>query len=347
MDQRTVRQSNLELLRIVAMMGIVASHYLFFVPSVEEETALSFMINLQSIWGKIGINIFMLISGYFMCTKDFSWKRYLKIFCELVFYHVIIMIIMMACARIPLDAVAALDFVYPWRRVGIHYFEATFLVFYLLTPFIKILTDNMTQKQHGLLTGLLLAVFVGYNTMPTFFIEMDAILWFGILYLIASYIRLYGCPWRNNDALFWGGVNLVSIVLTMVIMAIKSHYGWKHLPANAGEANSIYAVAISVSAFMFFKNLKIPYSALINTIAATTFGVLLIHSGSATMREWYMIDVFNIPNIYNHTFMEGIGLFVLYVVSVFTVSSMIDMVRIRYVEQWYLKWVYRLFKLDK
>lgn len=52
------------------------------------------------------------------------------------------------------------------------------------------------------------------------------------------------------------------------------------------DSNTVLALAISICSFMCFKNLKIGYSKLINTIGGSTFGVLLIHANSDVMREW-------------------------------------------------------------
>ena len=49
------------------------------------------------------------------------------------------------------------------------------------------------------------------------------------------------------------------------------------------DSNKPRAVLTAVFAFLFFKNLEIGYSKVINIIAASTFGVLLIHANSDTM----------------------------------------------------------------
>lgn len=43
---------------------------------------------------------------------------------------------------------------------------------------------------------------------------------------------------------------------------------------------------LAVFAFLMFKNIQIPYNKGINTVAASTFGVLLIHANSDAMRKW-------------------------------------------------------------
>ena len=60
------RQSNIELLRILAMILIIAHHFALFGAFGFSETAVSInklWIQFIQIGGKIGVNIFILISG--------------------------------------------------------------------------------------------------------------------------------------------------------------------------------------------------------------------------------------------------------------------------------------------
>lgn len=74
MQQTKIRNSNLELYRIIVMLLIVAHHYVVNsgLITVMEETPLSarsIFFYLFGAWGKIGINCFVLITGYFMCKS--------------------------------------------------------------------------------------------------------------------------------------------------------------------------------------------------------------------------------------------------------------------------------------
>lgn len=97
------------------------------------------------------------------------------------------------------------------------------------------------------------------------------------------------------------------------------------------DSNALMAVATAVTSFMFFKNLKIPYNKYINTIGASTFGVLLIHANSDTMRRWLWKDVVDCVEHYTDE------LFWLYpvvaVFLIFTICVVIDILRIRFVER--------------
>ena len=69
---KTERNSNLEILRILAMIMIISHHlaiYSLFAFDNELNNLNQYYILLLEMGGKIGSNIFFLISGYFMISK--------------------------------------------------------------------------------------------------------------------------------------------------------------------------------------------------------------------------------------------------------------------------------------
>lgn len=81
---KNVRQSNLELLRILSMFLIVCHH--FVVNSTVSHqfnfyvlTPNMLFLQLFGMWGKTMINVFVLITGYFMCTSKLTFFRIFKI----------------------------------------------------------------------------------------------------------------------------------------------------------------------------------------------------------------------------------------------------------------------------
>lgn len=96
----------------------------------------------------------------------------------------------------------------------------------------------------------------------------------------------------------------------------------------------------AVFAFIWFKNLKIGYGSGINTVTASTFGVLMIHANSDMMRQWLWRDLLHNADMYNSNY------FVLHMfgctIGIFVVCTLIDMVRIRLVERPFMKLVERM-----
>ena len=102
------------------------------------------------------------------------------------------------------------------------------------------------------------------------------------------------------------------------------------------DSNTFLAVCIGVSSFLLFKNLKIKQSRVINTIAASTFGVLLIHANSDTMRKWLWQTVLNVKGAFSLSTPLLVLHATLSVLGVFTVCVIIDQIRIRTVERFVL-----------
>lgn len=78
-----IRESNLELYRIIVMLLIVAHHYVVNSgltsiggPISSNPISLkSLFLLLFGAWGKTGINCFVLITGYFMCKSQITLKK--------------------------------------------------------------------------------------------------------------------------------------------------------------------------------------------------------------------------------------------------------------------------------
>lgn len=102
-------------------------------------------------------------------------------------------------------------------------------------------------------------------------------------------------------------------------------------------------------------NIKMRTNKIINTMAASTFGVLLIHGNSDIMRQWLWTDIFNnvkvLENTYTHTYIIYIHA-LLVPVLVFFISLSIDYMRkstiekpiLDFVEQ---KTIYILMRVKK
>ena len=71
------RDSNFELYRIVAMLLIIAHHFVVNSGILDKAyeaplSANSIFLFLFGAWGKTGINCFMMITGYFMCKSKIT-----------------------------------------------------------------------------------------------------------------------------------------------------------------------------------------------------------------------------------------------------------------------------------
>lgn len=336
---KTSRRSNLELYRIVVMLLIVAHHFVVNSGLFQQLQAAplsprsSFFI-LFGAWGKTGIDCFVLITGYFMCQSRITLRKFLKLLLEIWFYKVLFYFIFLCSGYINFDWIEFVKAIIPIG--GIHSnFATCFVLFYLFIPFINILIDHLDRRKHILLLSLSLFCYSFLSLLPGFGVTMNYVTWFVVLYFVASYIRLYGLfpNWKN---LYWGLITLGLIIigsLSVLALAALDLFPYGFLV----DSNQPLALLIAVSSFMWFKDLKIRQSSVINYISVSCFGVLLIHANGDVMRQWLWYDIIDCLGLYYKDYAPFIAMAA--VISIFCICVIIDRIRIETVEKWTFKWL--------
>lgn len=348
-SQQRQRSSNLELYRIVCMLMIVAHHYVvnsgLFAedgPLLQDHTSgNSLFLTLFGAWGKTGINCFLMITGYFMCTSQITLRKFIKLMGQIYLYHWLLYPILLIAGYETLSPIRLLKLAMPvWSFE--HNFTSCFVGFWLTIPFLNILIRHMTKRQHELLLLLLLGFYTILGTIPEFNVSFNYVTWFCVIYMIASYIRLYPHPLLNRKQL-WGWLTLAT-VLTAMLSIVGMHILLGHKVAKiayyfVSDSNRFLAVAIGVTSFLWFKNLDIKYNKFINAFGAGTFGVLLIHANSNGMRQWLWMDTVDTLGHYATLSTTEMAFYSIAVVlTIFIVCNLIDQLRIATLERWFFHW---------
>lgn len=347
---RAARSSNLELARIVAMLSIVAHHYVVNSGAIEAisqagEGPGSLFLQLWSMWGKTAINVFVLITGYFMCEKEFRWRRVAKLIFQIEFWKVALLPLFLF-AGLPFKAgikgVLSIVFL-PFLNVN-NGFTASFLVFYLAMPFLKLFIDSGGRSLHAAAVALLLAV---ETVSFTFFRNSAAfteVSWYCALFLIAAWLRRYPPAFIDDykacRTLFAGSV-MLAVVSVLTIDALCAVLGVPSFEKGlyfVDQSGKVMALVVGLTCFLFFRTLPLPQSRPINVVASTTFGVLLVHANSDAMRKLLWGDLLDVPGAYA----LPLPLLVLHAIvsmfGVFAISSLLDWLRLRFIEPRYMAW---------
>lgn len=348
------RQSNLELFRIITMLLIIAHHYVVNSglthaggPVLADPTSWkSIALVLIGAWGKTGINCFVIITGYFMCKSHITAKKFAKLLLEIEFYSLAINAIFWITGYSKFSLSGLLKAILPVISVDSNNFTACFLVFFLFIPFLNILVQNMSQKMHFRLIVLCLFLYTFLQTVPFFGFKVvfNYVSWFSVLYFISSYVRMY--PNKIFDKTWlWGVLTLVSFGISAVSVLFmlfkRSDQGIAIVYEFVMDSNTLLALTNGFCAFMFFKNIKMGYSKFINTVAASTFGVFLIHTCGNAMRSWLWKDTLNNVGWYKSPYI--ILHLVCSVLGIFIICTVIDWLRIQLLEKpffklWDKKW---------
>ncbi len=335
------RNSNFELMRILAMFAIVAHHSVvnsgitgFY--DYNNITANMIFLQLWGMWGKTAINVFVLITGYFMCTSKLTWKRFLKMYLPAKFYDILFFAIFLVAGYETLSLQSIMKVLFAYIYTIDRYFTASFFAFYLLIPFMNVLLEKLIKEDLQKLIGVLLIIF---TISSTFFFNSGVfhhVFWYVTLYFVAAYIRMY--PNRFTEShIFARNALIGSLILAyasvLIVDFIGVKFGFTSIYYMVSDSNKLLALTVGVSTFLFFKNLKMKGSKLINTVASTTFGVLLIHANSDAMRQWLWKDFLKLPSFYSAPFSKIVLTYIAVMFGVFIVCSMIDYIRILLLER--------------
>lgn len=335
---RKERDSSIELLRIICMVLIIFHHF-----AIHGGFDITYMenIGINQLWyrcmvmgGKIGVNIFILITGYFLSTRQdivFDLRKICKLEGQLIFYSIIITAIFyIAGDTEKMGTLAWIKLCFP-ITYSYWWFGSCYFILFLIHPFLNRLLFNLKKNEFQKLLVLLI---VFWSIIPTFLgsaYQGNNLIWFICLYCIAAYINQYGFnPKFNNYFYIIGAVCLVVLNYgTTVLYSIKGLYMWNFFNQ---ERTSI--LLFSICLFMIFKNLNLGNRPMINRIASGTFGVYLIHDHNL-IRPFLWEVLFK-----NATFQESKFLFIYsicVVLAVYIVCYMFEIVRQLTVEQWYMK----------
>lgn len=331
---KSLRYSNLELMRICAMLLIIAHHYVVNSGLVAEmdfsaPTLRMFAFQCFGFGGKTAINAFVLLSAYFMCAKTLTWMRVGKLVCEVYFYNIIIGAVFFVLGTpfnwLELRRLVAGPLL--WNRG----FTASFIVFYLTVPFLNRMVRSLTRRQHLRLVMLLVTVFTLVSTFLLYAEAWCYLGWYVTLYFIASYIRFYPCPlterWQPSAAVL--ALTLVGVACNVALadwLGREQMWQWGY-----NDSQKLLALSGGLSMFLLFKNVPMGYSRVVNTLSASAFGVLLIHANCDAMRHWLWRDLLNNAQAY-HT-QWAVLHFAVSVAAVYVACTAIDWLRIRLVER--------------
>ena len=339
-----IRNSSIELFRIITMLCIVAHHYVVnsgIMVEITRENVLtgnSIFVLIFGWGGKTGINCFVLITGYFMCRSNISLKKFLKLFLEIEFYNIVFYTVFLITGYEDFSLKAMVKALLPIYSLGTG-FTSSYLVFYLFIPFLNLLVGAMDEKtkQRMVLLGFL------FGTKITKFLKSTSafnyVSWFMVLYFMAAYIRIYPKRIFGNGKV-WGRAALASLLLSWcsVVFGCVAYHQWglRVYHYFVSDSYKILAAVTAVCGFLYFKNLNIKTSSIINGIAASTFGVLLIHANSDTMRKWLWRDTLDNVRAFKSSRFAVHA--IVSVTGVYIICTLIDMVRIQILERAFFKW---------
>ena len=337
------RQLNMEVLRIAAMLMIIMLHYLDK-GGVLGDFALKMGINKDIAWlieafCMGSVNIYVLISGYFLSKSEFRIKKVVILWAQILFYSWLITVVYAIAAHGAFNFENGIYDIIPLIMpvTGGHYWFATvYILLYLFFPFLNKGIDAMDKKQFKGIIAAAVLVFSVWNTLlpftqPLADREGMDICWFVCLYLVAAYIRKYPEDFKLNRWLYllFSAVSCILVFgLAKMILIADSFIGkFGGYAKNFYPYNSFLIFFASVCLFLFVLKggSKSPnwLSKVILFASQGTFGVYLLHEHRLLRYLW--------PEWFHVKEVSKTPIFVLHalgtIAAIFAVGIIIDFIR--------------------
>lgn len=342
--KRVLRDSNYELLRIIATFFVVLWHAIIHANLLNKTSGtVNFVLVALIFITIIHVSLYMLITGYYQCNGNFKLSKLLSLIGEVWFYNIIINSILMITGVVKYTNIEFLKqtFIFNYEC---YWYIGCYIVTYLLSPYLNKLIHNCSRAD---LKKIIIINIGCFSILPyltgniSFLISGFNLYQFLMMYFIGAYIRKY-----NLNEEFLSRMNVYQkrfVYLSVYILLLLLNFSLfylkdtlrlldsnilKHIANNIEmyfyEYNSPFVVFESIFIFMFFGTFQIKCR-FINLISSTTVGIYLIHE-SCYMQK----IIYNLLDLTNKNYMSS-NLFIprllITVLIIFVVCSVLELLR--------------------
>ena len=289
------REPNFEVMRTLAMFFIVVYHCLThgvgdgYAFSVSNPTTLSNLMfsDFLLVFSSIAVNLYVMVSGYFLVDLDFKMSRMIRTWTYACFYSIAITLLFMSLQLEPFSFVALGRSVFP-ISANAYWFVTQYIGLLILSPFLAIMVRQLSCKQYLLLLigGALmcLTIIPDFPLGKCFYVAHGNSVWsFVYLFLVAGFIKHY----LKEISMAW--LLTVAILVSLLTMGCELFFGYQNHSVHLFWFNyNGLPFILSVIVFIIVRQMQMTDSGiwkLLVKLAPYTFGVYLIHD-HLMMRGW-------------------------------------------------------------
>ncbi len=277
---KITRYDNMDLFRVLMMLFVIGHHYLKRAhPSMHVLSLNNSTYYLLTHLFIIGVNGFILMSGYFLCKKEFNISRIINLLIWLSIY---------SCGLYTVFSLLGYGSSFMWRKFvtaflpGNWWFMFPYVALLLISPFLNTLIKNLNVKQYQLL--LLSAFFIEVFWSSTFSSsEIDrqdgySLYNFIFLYLLGAHFRVHNYKIKLNRVIFvFISLILVSSITHYLLAFPLRDYDIFYFRNRFYDYNFITVFLCSLSIFLIFININFS-NKYIRKLRPFVLSAYLIHS---------------------------------------------------------------------
>lgn len=329
-NKNVVRDSNMELYRIIAMLLVMLFHVFgeidqignnLFPNTLEPKHIVNLLFTSATF---VCVDMFVLLSGWYGINT--RWSKIKAFIFQVLFYSVSIYFIMLICCP---SIQFSWNYLVHIFLLDDYWFVPVYLMLYLLAPAINPFIKKSTDKEF---LTLLIAVFAmqsiyGWlNYRESGYMEGCSPISFLILYLIGAYMRRISPRLSNisKKTLFSSYLGLISFNWIIAVTAKYLHN--EILLQIAWQFSSPIIILASACLLLLFSKINIGYNKTINRIAASSFAAFLIHCFPLFYDKVYSTIVTQIASSFSYP--VALSILLLFVLVFYMLSILIDQIRL-------------------
>lgn len=326
-ENKQTRQSNFELLRIIAMLMIVAWHYTQyggFLDNTQPFTVNFVFSYFVRSFTSVAVNCFVMISGYFLILADFKFRKISKIWIQILFYSITICTILLITGLAPFSIKSTIKSAFPVLFQQ-YWFMTDYIILYILCPFLNVGIKSLDENQLKKLTIILFCIFILWSgTYKGQLLQINSgfsLTQFVFMYIIGAYIRLYWNKVINKNLYILGYILCGVITLFMTIIMFR--LGKRNIVSQLVSYDFVIVTIESLCLFMYIKQINIK-SKFINKISTLVIGVYLI-TEHPMLRMIIYRDILHTEKLYQSGYY--IVYFIFSIIGIFVICIAIEFIR--------------------
>lgn len=329
-----------DLLKCIAMMMIVVLHFLGKGGLLEMREGGATDPVFLTAWlmeslSICAVNVYMLISGYFLSESGFKLSKLISLYLRLWFFSAVLGLVFLACGfetTEPIDKHFLLRLLAPVSMEH-YWFMTAYIFMYVMLPILTTAVKHMTDRQLKICTLVLLAVHSFIKSVIIIGFDLDAhgynVIWYICVFMVAANIRRSGpgILGRKGVSLiaFLAGVLSVfgeSVVLR-ILYARTGHF--KYVIGLPLDYNNVFVLLAALGLFGLLMKVEIKgkIASVIKWAGPYTLGAYLLHENFVIRYSWF--KWFGSERITGA--LQLVGCTLIAMIAVFVTGVLIDFVR--------------------
>lgn len=284
------RESNLELLRILATIFVIILHYnnenngkgFLFTEALPQHYQMLVCFEMIAI---CAVNIFVMLSGYFMCnSKKADAVKVLRLYADVVFLSVFRYFLNCTIGSAAFSTSTLL-----YSMIPLSWYVAVYSALYLISPYLNRLIRGLPAAQFRMMLIICLLMFSVWPSISELITALTGmkltslspfgtqgsgagytIVNFVLMYFLGAYLKMHGSKNVCCKSIF------SSLAVYALCTVLLIFYSKIYFPRALSYCNPLVIIQ-TIAIFKAFQSMKLK-SKCINAIASCSFGVYLLHT---------------------------------------------------------------------